>query len=285
MSLIRTSVVKVVGALALVAVLPSAAFAQSADSNTSTPTTSVAPAPAPKAVQPPAPYRWSGVYFGGIVGTSWAQSDVTTSTIAPAGGYFNQGQANAINSEGAQTLRPSATTYGGEAGYDFQVARLVFGGVYDFSVMTMNDFKVSGTNYPNLASTFAITQTIETNWLMTARARVGWISGRRLLIYGTAGIAWMDLKYQAQFSDNLNGATESGDFDELVNGWIYGGGAEWRLTRNIAVKGEYLYSMFDDVSVTSTNLSTNSGNSPQNVFTHTASFNLNVARGSIRFIF
>ena len=244
MSLIRTSVVKVVGALALVAVLPSAAFAQSADSNTSTPTTSVAPAPAPKAVQPPAPYRWSGVYFGGIVGTSWAQSDVTTSTIAPAGGYFNQGQANAINSEGAQTLRPSATTYGGEAGYDFQVARLVFGGVYDFSVMTMNDFKVSGTNYPNLASTFAITQTIETNWLMTARARVGWISGRRLLIYGTAGIAWL-----------------------------------------AAVKGEYLYSMFDDVSVTSTNLSTNSGNSPQNVFTHTASFNLNVARGSIRFIF
>jgi len=292
MSVIRTYAVRVVGALALVALLPTAVLAQSS-LNLTIPTTSstdsAAPAPklavpAPKAPQAPVPFRWSGVYFGGFIGDAWSKTDVNTATTYSPTGYFAQSSVNSINNdEGPQTLKTNEIIYGGEAGYDFQVARLVFGGSFDFSVMTMNDFVVSGTTYPCCApTTYAITQTMETNWLMTARARVGWVSGRRLLIFGTAGIAWTDLKYQAQFSDNFEAATESADFDELINGWIYGGGAEYRLTPHISVKGEYLYSVFDDVSITSTNLRSTSGDWPQNVFTHSTSFTLNVAKGSIK---
>jgi len=273
---------RIVGALALVASLPTAALAQTSTSDTSTPTAVVVTAPAPKAVQVPVPYRWSGVYFGGFIGDAWSDTNVTTSTVFSPAGYFTQGMVNVINDEGAQSMKTNEIIYGGEVGFDFQVARLVFGGSYDFSVMTMNDFENSGTNYPSSTSTFAITQTMETNWLMTARARVGWLASRRLLIFGTAGIAWTDLKYNAQFADNFNGAKESAEFDELVNGWVYGGGAEYRLSRRMSVKGEYLYSAFDDVTVTSTNLTTNSGSSPTNVFTHTSSFSLNVFKGSVK---
>ena len=287
MSLTRLSVVNVVGALALVAVLPAAALAQSPNSNSSSPAPTASSAPAPKAVQPPAPYRWSGVYFGGFIGDAWANTDVSASTISVSNGYaaFTPGNVSSIADEGAQNLRTNEVIYGGEAGYDFQVARLLFGGAFDFSVMNMKDFVSSGTNYTSSASTFAITQAFDTNYLMTARARVGWITGRRLLIFGTAGIAWVNLKYEAQFSDNFAAAEESGDFDELVNGWVYGAGAEYRLTRNLSVKGEYLYTAFDDVTSTSTNLSTTIGNFPQNVFTHTTSFNLNVVKGSFKFRF
>lgn len=267
-------------ALAIVALTPAFAFAQSNSTTVTTATEVPATSPAPKAPQPPAPYRWSGVYFGGIIGFAWTKTDVTT--VTTASGYLSPGMVTTINDEGAQTLRPNTATYGGEAGYDFQVARVVFGGSYDFSVMTMNDFVVSGTNYPGSASTFALTQTMETNWLTTARARAGWLASRRLLIFGTFGIAWMDLKYTAQFSDNLAAASESADFDDIVHGWIYGAGAEWRLLRTLSVKGEYLYCNFDPASTTSTNLKTTGGSFPGSVFTHTADAKLNVIQGSIK---
>jgi outer membrane immunogenic protein len=286
MSFSRVYTLKLVGALALVAALPAAAAAQSSNTNDATPAPAVSSAPAPRAVQPPAPYRWSGVYFGGIVAPAWAKVDVATSVVDSPTGYFASSSVTSINEEGVQTLRPNAIAYGGEAGYDFQVARVLFGGSFDFSVMTMNDFVTSGATYPCCAPTsYAITQTIETNWLMTARARAGWILGRRTLIFGTFGIAWMDLRYHTQFNDNFAAATESATADELVNGWIYGGGVEYRLTRNLSVKGEYLFGDFDPISVTSTNLQSTGGAHPTDVFTHTANFQLNVAKGSIKFRF
>ena len=284
MALSQASVLKVVGALALVAALPAAALAQSPASDVPSPASAGSTAPAPKAPQPPAPYRWSGVYFGGILGDGWAKADVTTTAIAPAGGYFVQSSVDAIAQQGAQTIRPNAVMYGGEAGYDFQVARLIFGGSFDISVMNMQDFVVSGTTYPCCApTTFAINQAIDTDYLMTARARVGWIVGRRAMIFGTAGIAWMNINYKAQFSDsNTIPATESGEIDELINTWVYGGGAEYRLTNHVAVKGEYLFANFDPVSATSTNLKLGNTGSPTNVFTHTVDFNLNVIQGSVK---
>jgi outer membrane immunogenic protein len=270
--------------IAIGALVPVAASAQT-NASSAPASPSAAAAPAPTTPRIPAPYNWSGVYFGGILGDGWAKADVTT-TVTDTGGHFLPSSVAAIASEGAKTMHPNSAMYGGEAGYDFQAARVVFGGSFDFSVMTMNDFVISGTTYPCCApSTFALTQTIETNWLMSARARVGWVSGSRLLIFGTAGIAWTDLKYQAQFSDNLNGATESAETDQVVHGWIYGGGVEYRLARNVSVQGEYLYSNFDPISVTSTNLKTNSGSLPSTVFTHTADFTLNVFKGSVKIRF
>jgi opacity protein-like surface antigen len=60
---------------------------------------------------------------------------------------------------------------------------------------------------------------------------------------------------------------------------------EYRLARNVSVQGEYLYSNFDPISVTSTNLKTNSGSLPSTVFTHTADFTLNVFKGSVKIRF
>ena len=225
-------------AIAVAAVTPVVASAQT-NSSSAPASAPAATAPAPATPHIPTPYRWSGVYFGGVLGGAWAKADVATTTVFSPAGYFNPSSVDAVNAEGAQTMKPTSATYGGEAGYDFQAARVVFGGSFDISSMTMNDFVTSGATYPCCApATFAITQTIETNWLMTARGRVGWLSGPRLLIFGTAGIAWMDLKYTAQFSDNFAAATESVDADDMVHAWVYGGGAEWRLGCHVAVKGE-----------------------------------------------
>ena len=286
MTLSRASLWSLVGALALGAVMPVTALAQTPASDVPSPAPATSTAPVPKTPQAALPWRWQGVYFGGIVGYGWATADVTTTTVFNPPGYFAASSPAAIAEEGAQTIRPHAPVYGGEAGYDFQVARLVFGGSFDWSYMNMQDFVVSGTTYPCCApATFAINQAIDTDYLMTARARVGWAVGRRALIFGTAGIAWMNINYKAQFSDNYAAATESGEIDKLLNTWIYGGGAEYRLTRHVAVKGEYLYANFDPASTTSTNLKATTGSYETSVFTHTVDFNLNVIQGSIKIRF
>jgi outer membrane immunogenic protein len=88
-------------------------------------------------------------------------------------------------------------------------------------------------------------------WFATARARAGFTPWERVLVYGTAGIAWADFESNtavtfATFPVNpaFNGAAHIGSASSTQVGGVVGGGIEWAIANNWSVKAEYLYMWF-----------------------------------------
>jgi outer membrane immunogenic protein len=50
--------------------------------------------------------------------------------------------------------------------------------------------------------TFAVTTSVDTSWLFTARPRIGWLVQPQLLLYATGGLAVTNLKVGNNVSDN-----------------------------------------------------------------------------------
>ena len=223
---------------------------------------------------------FKGFYIGGSVGGVHGNSDAQTSTVFSSSGYFATTSVPAIATVGAQSPSANGFAGGGQAGYNFQSRRILFGVEADFGGMNISESATGTATYPCCAPTaFTITQTVKTSWLFTLRPRVG-VAVRRLLVYGTGGMAMTDANYQALFTDTFATAHENGGKDSTLVGWTAGAGAEVKVSRRLSVKGEYLYADFGSETNTSTNLTafTPPIAFPTNVFTHTADLRAHIYR-------
>ncbi|MGF7161788.1 outer membrane immunogenic protein [Rhodoligotrophos appendicifer] len=76
---------------------------------------------------------------------------------------------------------------------------------------------------------------VEMNQFSTFRGRLGYAVGP-VLIYGTAGLAVADMAVKTP---------NWGEGSGLAKGFTYGGGLETKVSENISVRGEYLYTTLD----------------------------------------
>ncbi|MBN9551837.1 MAG: porin family protein [Alphaproteobacteria bacterium] len=109
-----------------------------------------------------------------------------------------------------------------QAGYNWQSGPVVYGVEADFQGAAVEGFY---TQF-NLANT-------KVGWFGTLRARGGYTPVDRILVYGTAGLAYGHIR-----TDLFNGITGSSG---TKAGWTAGAGAEYALDTNWTVKTEYLY--------------------------------------------
>lgn len=222
---------------------------------------------------------WTGFYVGGNAGIAVGRTGVNTSTIYSGSGYFATTSPAAVNAAGATSIESNGFTGGGQAGYNKQFGRFVIGAEADFGAHRINKEVVTGDDYPCCTSSFEIAQSVKTNWMFTARPRVGVTAGPAL-IYATGGLAMTDVEYNAVFTDNDSNAFESASFKKTRTGYAAGGGVEVKMTNRWSAKVEYLYADFGRTSVTSNNLTTDffggevvgggSESWPENTFTHSA---------------
>jgi outer membrane immunogenic protein len=148
--------------------------------------------PAPYYAPPPvSAYNWTGFYAGLNLGYEWGK--VTNSNIDPSG-----------------------VAGGGQIGYNWQVGQFVFGAETDLQGSAADD-------------TFAPYK-FSNPWFGTLRGRAGFAINN-MLLYGTFGLAYGDLK--AQFG----GLDES----KTLVGWAGGAGLEVGFAPNWSAKVEYLY--------------------------------------------
>ena len=264
--------------------VPMSAHAQSAqplDLNGASKTVS-APVPAPAPPRVPVNRQWRGFYVGGFIGGAQGESDLQTSTVFSRTGYFSTSSPPAINTAGHQSLDTSDTEYGGLAGNNIQVGRVIVSGEADYSAMGLSGTVTSGAAYPCCPTTsFSIQQSIDTTWFASVRLRGGFTFGRTM-VYGTYGMAWTDLNYEAVFTDNFANAHENGGLDNVQSAPVWGAGVEFWLTRHLTVKGEYLNAEFEPASTTSTNLTAPANQPwPTNVFTHSSTLKLQLFRGGV----
>jgi opacity protein-like surface antigen len=136
--------------------------------------------PAGAAVAAPAMYAkaprmlplqtWAGFYFGAHAGYGWKDNDFSTN-------FFNGGSIGGISSRG--------WLGGGQAGYNWQYARVVAGLELDGSATG-----IKGSSQTVTSGTLTETLSDNVKYLGTARGRLGWTPAGNWLLYGTGGLAW-----------------------------------------------------------------------------------------------
>ena len=166
----------------------------------------------------PAPsFDWSGFYFGAHGGYGDIDNDgffATSVDMQFGGGDF---------------------IGGGQAGWNIQRDSWVFGVEQDISFLEWESANLREEHY--LA---------EADFLATLRGRIGWADDN-VLFYVTAGGALLNAEVTSSiggFDANQQGNTDGKDVSAL--GIAVGAGIEWGLTRNLSVKAEGLYLLFDE---------------------------------------
>jgi outer membrane immunogenic protein len=249
------------------------------------------PMKAPPMIAAPMPFTWTGFYVGGNAGYAWGNSNVSTTVVT--GSYLDvPSDLNQINSLSPVKLHPNGFVGGVQGGYNYQSGNTVFGLEVDFQAFNTSASRDVSNLYPNPAqqvpARYNLHQDVHTNWLFTARPRLGWASDHWLL-YVTGGLAVTDLKSSYTFSDNagfnyLGTSTASA----TKAGWTLGGGVEYGLTRNWSIKAEYLYVDFGTVSANSlatANIGVCTPATCNNAFSHSADLRSNIVRAGINYRF
>ncbi len=175
----------------------------------------VPPPVVPAAFLPPPVFTWSGIYIGVNGGYSWG-------TTTPALG--------GLSGDGFST---NGVVAGGTIGGNYQAGAFVFGVEGDF-------------DWDNIKGTpsACVGCQVSSNWLATARGRVG-VAWDRLLFYATGGAAFQNVKFAVTAPPLLTPlATTVNPF-----GWTGGGGVEFAISPNWSVKAEYLYVDFQNQTI------------------------------------
>ena len=193
---------------------------------------------APEPVYAPPPYSWTGFYVGVNAGGIWG-SGSTNVTGSPA--FIGLGPALVPSSFNSSSS--GAFVGGGQIGYDYQVGAGVFGVEADIDGTSLNksggftSIRTLGAGGPTLTTSASA----RLNYLGTVRARIGFTPWDRLLIYGTGGFAYGGAHTSGSVVANGTGLVWTGSDNPVRAGWTIGGGLEYAITYNIALRAEYLY--------------------------------------------
>ncbi len=227
----------------------------------------------------PTSYSWSGFYVGVTAGAAFGQYNAQTSTVG--GAYMDAASAAAVSAAGAQSIKPTGFTTGIEGGYNWQIGNLLLGVEADLQAVSLNGATNSGAiPYPGTPAgkSFTVTSYGNSNWLFTARPRVGFVAPNHWLFYATGGLALTQLQADASFIDT-SAAEESSRLDTVKAGYAVGGGIEAPLTDRLSFKAEYLYVDFGNTAAAATNPPAGQ------IFTHASDLSADIVRAGLNYRF
>ena len=194
---------------------------------------------------------WSGFYIGGALGGKWANNTWTTTSLSdlPSVGI--------IDASSPRNFGTSGFRAGGYAGYNWQLAAWVVGleadlagasntataaGFPGCTILCFSGFPGPGVDISS----------VKMGWDASVRARAGYLIIPDLLIYGTSGIAWQEIRSsgtcQHSLADPLCTRAGGSPFDtqsnrDILTGWTIGGGLE-KMYGSWMLRAEYRFSQF-----------------------------------------
>ncbi|MFC6447037.1 outer membrane protein [Shinella zoogloeoides] len=195
------------------------------------------PAPATFEERVASNFDWSGAYVGVNVGGGFGTFDHPFAITAPA--------PVGTVVDGSVDISAGGFLGGVQAGYNWQNGDFVFGAEADFqgSAVKAEDSLSVNTVPPFGAGSIDGEAGTKVKWFGTVRARAGVSPVDRLLVYGTAGLAYG--KVESYLNANVTGGGPIGNIDVSKSntkaGWTVGAGAEYAVTNNWTIKSEYLY--------------------------------------------
>jgi outer membrane immunogenic protein len=241
-------------------------------------------------------HTWTGFYVGVNAGYGWGASELATTTALVPNGYFLEPSVAQIAAAGSATVHPSGFVGGFQGGYNVQISQSLVGFEVEFDSFHITASRTVPTVY-QAAPPFAFTLhgSTSTDWLFTARPRIGWVSNN-FLAYATGGIALTSLRTDNSFGDNFvgpppSGAMESANAAGVKLGWTIGAGVEYAFLDHWSIKGEYLYADFGSVStagvlgLSPAYVALFPGGIVGNPFSHTADLRTSIARLGLNYRF
>ena len=159
-----------------------------------------------------------------------------------------------------------------ENAFDARSGNVVYGLEVDMQAFRLAGTVINGGPYTT-AGSYTFTTSINSNWLLTARPRIGFMSDN-WLFYATGGLAVTDLTANFLWGDTF-GAAEAGTISKIKVGYTVGGGVEAAIGAHWSVKAEYLYVNFGKETALG---SMADQGSPGQVFTHSADLKASIMR-------
>jgi len=185
-------------------------------------------------------WSWTGFYIGANAGYAWGRDDISSVQISPGAAAVDLAATTAATSP---SLRPNGFTGGGQIGYNWQTGNIVFGLEADFDYMGLRASQSVTAPFPSApAASFTANTSMSTDWLFTARPRIG-LAANNALFYVTGGLAVTDEKFNQTLA-LLPPFVVTSAASTTRAGWTVGGGVEWALKQNWSAKVEYLYADF-----------------------------------------
>lgn len=197
-------------------------------------------AQAEKATSSSAGHDWTGIYTGIHFGYGWDIGNTKVEALPTAAIFVNLQNTK---------IEPDVNgIFGGaQLGYNWQKNIFVLGIETDFSASGISGTKTispitqdNGTPYPGAGNNISLKEKID--WFGTLRLRAGITPIKKLLLYGTGGMAYAHIKTMTNTDFRPIGTEQyRGSSNETKIGWTAGAGAEYALTKNWSIKTEYLY--------------------------------------------
>jgi outer membrane immunogenic protein len=188
---------------------------------------------------------WDGFHIGLNAGYTWQQNTSVNSVGAPLPALVPSGPAAALATFNLSGGSKGGFIGGGQAGYDNQFGAFVVGWETDMQAIGSNRSTVSGVGaQPILALNQIATVSKKVDWLSTSRGRIGYLVTPTFLLYATGGAATGGVKTATSITQRIGPFAPGsgiGSYSQTRVGYTVGGGAEWMVTPNWSVKGEYLY--------------------------------------------
>jgi outer membrane immunogenic protein len=197
---------------------------------------------------PAPPYSWTGAYFGVNAGGHWGQ-DSDPAYVSFNNNYTRDNVA-ILNQAAPVTLDPAGFAGGVQAGYNWQINRLVVGVEADIDALTGTGSRNIVVNEIVCCTTANFMDSARDRWMSTLRARAGVLATERTLLYATGGVAWSGWTLGHGFVDSSTLPEGAVTTSATRTGWTVGGGLEYALADYWHIRVEYLYANFGTVNQT-----------------------------------
>lgn len=171
-------------------------------------------------------FDWTGAYIGGQIGYGWGSVDYA---------YFGD-----PDSAYSYSHDPDGFIGGIYAGYNHQFSNNVILGA-DADIVWSN---LKDSSFAPGDDDYSATTKID--WMGSARLRLGYAFDR-FMPYIAGGIAFGDLQFDEYRQPS---GTLYGSADKNITGWTIGAGAEYAMTDQWLLRGEYRYTDFGKVTFT-----------------------------------
>jgi outer membrane immunogenic protein len=235
-------------------------------------------------IQPKVIREWGGAFWGLNAGYGWQRHPISFSPYDTDSGRI----ISVLGFSPPPAINLSDGAFGGQFGYNVVRNRWLAGFETDLNYSTIGGRSDVHTLTPSGVWSGLLWDTSAAQrlkWYGTLRARLGFLATERLLIYGTAGLAFGEMKGRVSStlygvaSDNslkligigpLAGTSIScpagpcavGSESQIRAGFTMGGGVEWAAWDRLSIKFEYLYMNFGDETITTRFLVSTAANSP-----------------------
>jgi outer membrane immunogenic protein len=238
---------------------------------------------------------WTGWYAGLNAGGDWITSQTST-FVSPSttGLAFNAPAVALLNGLGAPSSASADGFSGGaHGGFNYQLGQWLTGIEVDFESMGGSASRAVSGPGAGAGAIFNAVSSVNTDWLFTARPRLGFITNG-WLFYGTGGVAVSSVRANWSFS-SANGLpvsfAENASATSTKTGWVAGGGIEKMLPGRWLVGVEYLHVDLGSVSGASSPVTVTAGGgiplgaAVTNLFSHTADVDANIVRARLTKLF